>query len=270
MPTTRAYTLPSDPDSGNEDWYLVSDGLVIVLDGATIRTDTGCIHGLRWYVHQLGLSIATAAADYTRDLPAALSSAISHVRSLHAETCDLDHPGTPSAAAGIVRYCGDRAEWAVLGDITVMVDRSSGLSVTCDDRVSHTAITERRECDRHLIGTPEKMQAILAMKKIELASRNRDGGYWIASTMPSAAEHAHTNSAPLADVRSIAVCSDGAMRALDMTSIDTNAAVMHVLTSSGPQMLIEKVRAAEDSDPLGKQYPRNKATDDATAVVVDF
>lgn len=271
MPTTRAYTLPSDPASGNEDWYLVSDGLVIVLDGATIRTDTGCIHGLRWYVHQLGLGIATAAADHDRELPSALESAISRVNGLHADTCDLTHPGTPSAAAGIVRYHGDRAEWAVLGDITVMVDTtSSGLTVTCDDRVSHTAPAERRECDRHLIGTPEKMRAILAMKQIELASRNRDGGYWIASTMPSAAEHAHTGSAPLAEIRRIAVCSDGAMRALDMTSINTAAAVMHVLTSAGPQTLIDQVRAAENRDPLGKRHPRNKATDDATALIVDF
>src|SRR5690625_3783939 len=107
MFTARSHTLPSDPNSGNEDWHLVSDGLVIVLDGATIRTDTGCIHGLRWYVRQLGLSIATAATDPNCGLPSALEWAISHVNGLHSGACDLAHPGTPSAAAGIVRYSGD-------------------------------------------------------------------------------------------------------------------------------------------------------------------
>lgn len=32
----------------------------------------------------------------------------------------------------------------------------------------------------------------------------------------------------------------------------------------------QKVRAAENRDPLGKRHPRNKATDDATALIVDF
>lgn len=265
----RAHTVPSNPENGNEDRYLLSDDLVVVLDGATIRTDTGCSHGLRWYVQQLGLGIATAAADHTRSLPFALEAAVSRVNGLHGDTCDLDHPGTPSAAAGIIRLTGDRAEWAVLGDITVMVETGAGLSVTCDERVSQTALAERRECDRHLIGTPEKMQAILAMKDVELASRNREGGYWIASTRPEAAEHAVTGSAALADVRRVGVCSDGAMRALEMTSLDSYQAVMDVLVSDGPEALIEQVRAAEHDDPHGKVSPRNKPTDDATAVVLD-
>lgn len=268
MPTARAYTVPSDPTSGNEDWYLVSDDLVIVLDGATIRTDTGCVHGLRWYVHQLGLSIATAAANH--DLPAALATAISHVNELHSGSCDLDHSGTPSAAAGIVRVHDNKLEWAVLGDITVMVDTTSGLLVTCDDRVSHTGVDKRRECDKHLIGTPEKMQAILEMKAIELASRNREHGYWIASTMPKAAEYAHTGAAALSEIHRVAVCSDGAMRALDMTSVNSYSAVMRVLAAAGPEMLIDQVRTAEHRDPLGKRHPRNKALDDATAVILDF
>jgi hypothetical protein len=270
MPTITAYTQAGDGQEHNEDWYAATDDLVVVLDGATIRTDTGCIHGLPWYVRQLGVAIVAGAVGNNHDLREVLRDAISYVSNLHSATCDLTHPGTPSAAAGVVRIGTDTIDWAVLGDITVMVkDEKGELTSTTDDRVSHTAIDLRHECDRHLIGTPEKMSAILAMKEIELASRNRAGGYWIAAAEPAAADHAYVGSAATPDVRSIGVCSDGAMRALTLTSITGAGGVMELL-GSDPKKVVDLVRAAERNDPLGRRIPRNKATDDATAVYVDM
>lgn len=270
MPTITAHSRPGNGQPHNEDWYIATSDVVLVLDGATIRTDTGCIHGLPWYVHQLGSALLVSAQDRATALPDVIAAAVRQVTALHADTCDLQHPGTPSAAIGIARRNSDQLEWAVLGDITVLVDTTAGLQVTVDNRVSQTALDERRACDLHEIGTDAKMEAILAMKDIELASRNVDGGYWIASVNPDAAAHAYTGSAPLDTVRRIAVCSDGAMRALNLTSITTHAGVLAVLESGGPEMLIDQVRTAENHDPTGRRRPRNKATDDATAVVVEF
>ncbi|MEU6265203.1 hypothetical protein [Saccharopolyspora shandongensis] len=86
---------------------------------------------------------------------------------------------------------------------------------------------------------------------------------------PGAAAHSLTGSAPVGQVERVAVCSDGAMRALDLTPIDTTAGVLRVLREAGPDGLVEQVRAAEDDDPLGARVPRNKARDDATAVLVE-
>jgi hypothetical protein len=269
MPTITAYTQAGDGQRHNEDWYCAFDDLVIVLDGATIRTETGCIHGLPWYVRQLGVALVAGAGDHGRELPEVLHDGIATVSQLHESTCDLAHPGTPSAAAGIVRLGRDSVDWAVLGDITVMVRTLSGLISTTDDRVSQTAIDLRRECDRHLIGTEEKTSTILAMKEIELASRNRAGGYWIAAADPAAAEHAYIDTAARSDVLSIGVCSDGAMRALEMTSISDLGGVLEVLRSD-PKKLVDLVRQAERNDDRGRRVPRNKATDDATAVFVDM
>ncbi len=270
MPTITAYTQAGDDSADNEDWYAVSDGLIVVLDGATIRTETGCTHGLPWYVRQLGAAIMSGAQNLDRDLQRVLADAINHVAALHSNTCDLAHPGTPSAAAGVVRISANKVDWLVLGDITVLIDTTDGLTAVTDDRVSQTGLAERRECDRYLIGTPEKMTAILAMKQIELASRNKDGGYWIASTDPTAVEHAHVGCLPRDQVLRLAACSDGAMRALTLTSITDPAGVMAVLRSSGPKTVVDQVRAAERNDPLGKRVPRNKARDDATAVFADM
>ncbi|MEV0700099.1 hypothetical protein AB0I53_19630 [Saccharopolyspora sp. NPDC050389] len=184
-----AHTQPSG-NKPNEDWFVAADGLVVVLDGATIRTDTGCVHGLPWYVRTFGASLVANAADHARDLRDVLAGAIRQVAAAHTDTCDLEHRGTPSAAVGLVRWTSELLEWIVLGDITVIVETTSdGVVATCDDRVSHTGSDERRECDKFLIGTDEKMAAILAMKEVELASRNQEGGYWIASNDPDAATH---------------------------------------------------------------------------------
>ncbi|MEV6233604.1 hypothetical protein AB0L88_37650 [Saccharopolyspora shandongensis] len=263
-----AHTQPSG-DKPNEDWFAASDGLVVVLDGATIRTDTGCIHGLPWYVRTLGAGLVANAADHARGLRDVLADSIRQVTAAHSGSCDLEHRGTPSAAVGLVRWTSEAVEWIVLGDITVIVETTDDAVVTCDDRVSRTGWEERRACDRFLIGTDEKMAAILAMKEIELASRNREGGYWIASSNPGAAAHSLTGSAPVGQVERVAVCSDGAMRALDLTPIDTTAGVLRVLREAGPDGLVGQVRAAEDGDPLGARVPRNKARDDATAVLVE-
>lgn len=267
-----AHTRPATADAPNEDWYAATNDLVIVLDGATIRTETGCIHGLPWYVRNLGIQLMDAAANLETSLSECIAVAIRTVSAMHSDTCDLTHPGTPSAAIGMVRHRPSSTfEYAVLGDISVMfkVEGHEHVNAVVDPRVSQVAVAERRECDRHLIGTDEKMAAILAMKDLELAGRNTAGGYWIASVDPSAAEYALTGSLPVDQVPRFAVCSDGAMRALEMTSVNTNDAVVDTLRHLGPSALVDMVRAAEERDSQGARWPRNKAFDDATAVFVD-
>lgn len=270
MTTLTGYTLTSDDDKPNEDWWASSETVAIVLDGATIRTDTGCVHGLPWFVRQLGTALFSAAQNVATPLPAAIKQAIEHVVDQHADTCDLTHPGTPSAAIGIVRDTGDRIDWASLGDVTVLVDTiNDGVCMTSDNRVSYTAQDERAECDRHLLGTDEKMNAIHAMKPKELAARNIEGGYWIASVNPAAAKHALTGSVQRRAAQSFAVYSDGLARAFDFGRATSASQLLDQLHRQGPAQTINAVREAEREDPLGKAVPRNKATDDATAVVAD-
>lgn len=260
---TTAATIPSSDRSSNEDWHAVTGDAWVVLDGATIRTHAGCHHGLPWYVRQLGASLLAGVQDETQPLRSVLASAIRQVSAAHEGTCDLTHPGTPSAAVGIIRRSTSHLEWLVLGDITALILTDRGLITDVDDRVSQTAQTERREADRHPIGSAGKQDALGRMKAVELASRNIPGGYWIASTDPEAAEHAHAGSVPLDRVRATAMCSDGAMRALDMTPLDTPEQVLTALQVSGPRALLDRVRAAEHADPDGIRVPRNKSSDDA-------
>ena len=38
-------TEPGDIDKPNEDWVAANPSLIVVLDGSTARTDTGCVLG---------------------------------------------------------------------------------------------------------------------------------------------------------------------------------------------------------------------------------
>jgi len=257
----RAFTASGTPSGPNEDWLSAGSDVVVVLDGATVRTGTGCRHGVVWYVRNLGARLVAEAADESRPLPDVLAGAIRGVAARHPE-CDLDHPGTPSAAVGIVRVEGDGIGYAVLGDVSLVVDTGDGITVVCDDRVSRTAPAERTAVDDHPIGAPEKAEALVRMKHAELAARNRPGGYWIAAADPDAARHALVGRVPL--VRRFALLSDGAARAVDLFRVlDWGEAL-----DLSPEDLVARVREVEAADPLGEGFPRNKASNDATVVHV--
>lgn len=261
-----AATLPGTSTVPNEDWYAVTPRQIIVLDGATARTDTGCSHGVAWYTEQLGTALLAADATAGTTLRGALRTAIRTVNALHPE-CDLTHPGTPSAGIGLVRFDEDTVRYLVLGDVSVCVETGTGIEVLSDDRVSHTAADLRREADRHPIGSDLKRRALLAMKHGELAARNTTGGYWIAATDPGAADHAYIAEAKLADITRLALLTDGATRAITF-GLHTWPTALDLIERDGADQLLHQVRAAEATDPLGLTHHRNKASDDATAVLV--
>lgn len=253
----------------SEDWHYADADLVVVLDGATVRTDTGCVHGVTWYVEQLGRQLVDLLAAYPRqDLRAALRDAIEAVADLH-RGCDLSHPGTPSAGVGVVVDTGRALRWLVLGDVTIAIDAGPDagdrIQTILDDRVSHTAAGARAEADRYPIGSPEKERALVAMKQEELAARNTPGGYWIAAADPSAADHAYAGV--VTSWRQVAVLTDGAARLAEFGVADWRH-IFAVLGEAGPAGLIRAVREVERSDPAGERWARNKASDDATAALI--
>jgi hypothetical protein len=60
--------------------------------------------------------------------------------------------------------------------------------------------------------------------------------------------------------------SDGASRLADLFELATWEELLAMLDENGPEELLHEVRAAEAVDPDGRQWPRTKRSDDATAV----
>ncbi|WP_080043898.1 protein phosphatase 2C domain-containing protein [[Actinomadura] parvosata] len=246
---------------------IIGPRILAVLDGLTERTESGCVHGVSWYVaHLAGAIVAHANHDPVETLKAA----IAHTAHLHRESCDLSHIGTPSAAVGIVQLDEEFLQYLVLGDVTVVIDSGNSERVIFDDRIERATKEFRREVDSLTANSPKKEEALIRMKHAELAVRNTEGGYWISAAIPDVANHALVGKVPLSEIKSVSMLTDGAARAVDTFGLGEWREIIDLLSTEGPNALIRRVRTAEHSDPVARKWPRNKVSDDATVIICDL
>lgn len=255
----------------NEDWVGATPTAVVVLDGLTAPRDldSGCNHGVPWYVQRLGSALVARLADCTVDLKSCLASAIEEVAALHRSTCDLTSPGTPQSTVAVVRVRDSELEWLVLADSVIILDLGRELQVISDDRVEGAAQAQRDEALRSHVGSAEHDQNVSRLVQTQRSLRNQPGGYWVAAAEPAAASESLTGTAHLAEVRRAAVLSDGAARLVEFGLAGWEQ-ILATLSENGPQTLIEEVRRVEATDLRGERWPRYKASDDATAAYVRF
>jgi hypothetical protein len=266
-------TEPGTPDWPNEDFAAVAPDVAVLLDGAGSPHGPagGCVHGVAWYARTLGGLLTAGVREAGRPLSEVLARGIEQVCALHADTCDLGNPATPSATVIMVRRQGDQVEYLVLCDSTLML-RPAGDEDTAEPRMVtdirlHELSARLRPAYRRLpMGAPERETGRAEYLAQLEAERNRPGGYWVAATSPQAAEQALGGIEPLACLSAIALLSDGAGRLVDRYRLATWPQVSAMLAEQGPAELIRQVRAAEDSDVDGRRWPRVKLRDDATAI----
>jgi len=254
----------------NEDWCAATPNAAIVLDGLSSPAtgEAGCKHGTPWYVRNLGSQLVARLANEAEPLAHALAAAIVQVADLHRDTCDLLHPGTPSATVALLRLNGLRAEWEylVLADSVVVLDLCDGVQAISDHRVEEAAREEKVAIAAYSIGTTEHQLSMDRLIAAQRQVRNRPGGYWVASADPVAAENALTGAGPVRQLRRAALLSDGASRLVDQYARVSWPQLLDLLDEQGPAGLIRQVRAVDVADPLGEQWSRYKVSDDATAI----
>jgi hypothetical protein len=267
MQVTLASRRSPDATS-NEDFIGATASAVVVIDGASVPPElgTGCRHGTAWFARQLGtqlLALLTTQAD--RSPADSLEQAITNVAALHADTCDLGHPGSPSATVAILREQPGCIDYLVLGDTTILLEEPAGIRVVTDDRLENVAAGQHSAMHQHATGSADHDRSFAELVTEQRRHRNHPDGFWVASTDPAAAQHALTDIVPREGLRRAAVLSDGATRLVDRFGLLEWPSFLHVLAEQGPDAIIQQVRAAEASDPDGQRWPRGKRHDDATA-----
>ncbi|XVQ86192.1 hypothetical protein ACQP2K_01825 [Microbispora siamensis] len=89
----------------------------------------------------------------------------------------------------MLRQTADHLDWLVLGDSTFILDTGTPEPmVICDDRLEQVAAPHRTRLDSLPGGTPEHGEARREYVQTLSQYRNRDGGFWVASTDPLAAD----------------------------------------------------------------------------------
>lgn len=233
-------------DGVNEDSVVTGDGFAVVIDGATAEpdTDTGCLHGVRWFARQLTGQLAVRLALDASSSPAdILHDAIESVGRSHAHTCDLSNLCSPSATVAIVRQHAGRIDYLVLGDSPIVLERVDGVV---------TAVVDGRLA--RYTGSWADLRHI----------RNVPGGFWVAGNNPEAARHAVVGTVPIAELRRVALLTDGVTRLVERYDWSWPD-LLRALDEKGPAELISLTRAAERATTHGRFV--GKRHDDATAVL---
>lgn len=237
------YASVPAPNATNEDVLVAGPDFVAVLDGATAApgVDSGCRHDVAWVARHLAGQLALRLHRSAAALPELLAESIAELMAEHADTCDLSNPDSPSATVAILRELPGGFDYLVLADSPILLDDGT-LHVIVDDRLDRL---------------PDYSFAGVA------GSRNAEGGFWVASTNPAAADHALTGTVD--SVRRAAVMSDGAARLVERFDELSWLELLDALESQGPSELISRTRKAEAAV---AEIRRGKRFDDATAAFV--
>jgi hypothetical protein len=258
-------TSAGHPGRPNEDFVGAVPGAVVLVDGAGIPdTETICRHGVAWYAHTLGGRLLSQLSRDDESLTETLASGIEDVTALHRHTCDVADPSSPQATVAVLRTTSRYAEWLVLADAYVVLDRGGTPEVQTDP----AELTVRAACTAPLDGLDPGTAAyadVLPGVIDDLRSRrNQSGGYWIAKDDATAARHAVTGTAELIDLDAALVLSNGVSRLVDPYRTTSWPGLVRLARQQGPDAVLAEVRAAEERP--GQLGP----PDDATIAVCTF
>ena len=196
MQVTLASRRSPDATS-NEDFIAATASVVVVVDGASVPPGlaTGCMHGTAWFAHRLGTQLLGLLTTQAGHSPAdSLAQAISEVATMHADTCDLGHPGSPSATVAILREQPQTIDYLVLGDTTILLEEPAGIRVLTDDRLEHVAASQHGAMHQQATGSADHARSFAELVTEQRRHRNHPDGFWVASTDPAAAQHALTHT----------------------------------------------------------------------------
>jgi hypothetical protein len=262
-------TAAKSPEAVNEDFVLATPDVVVLLDGAGLppEADTGCGHGLPWFVRTLAHAFVDLAGDNRTSLREALRASIVTTAQAHQDTCDPMHPFSPSATVVAVRGNGDLIDWLVLSDSTLLLASQSEVSAYSDQRVKQVATTQRSALRRAAVGN-RALWTELAEEERRL--RNQVDGYWVAAGDPKAADYVIDGTVARRNLVGAVLLSDGAARPVEPFAVASWDDCFDWISSKGPASWISRVHEIDDSDPERTRWPRSKVHDDATAVWVQW
>lgn len=259
-PRVRIEAATLAGSDNNQDRYAYGDGWAFVLDGATSYSDTPPVHDGGWYAERLKNALAPRLTRHPeRPTVDIVADSIREAASAH-------HPSQgpcPTSTIALARWDAAQVELYVLGDSYACALTDDGPVILTDDRLSKIGVGLRtlyRQRLRQGHGFDDRHREILrALQQVELAHRNRSGGYWIAGADPLAA--------PMAHIRTLATRSINLALATD--GISYHACKAELMDESfSASLWVNYAHCLDVYDAGATRRPRGKPSDDKTLLLV--
>jgi len=250
-----------------------------IIDGATGLSTEQLTRGgsdAAWLAGAIGEALQRLTggerpgADYLRWLEAEIQ-ALFQAETAHLSDRPVRH--VPSACLGLVQVRqgdagGLRIEGFFLGDVVALVPSGHGIERWTDERAKPF---ERKTLAALGSGRHEPGGMPEAVRRQILENRgwlNRPDGYWVVSPCHPWAGHELRFEAQVKSGETIVLATDGFMRLVDVFGTYSDHTLHAALAAGRGDDLIEELRALERSDFVSGAYPRVKAHDDATVLVI--
>jgi serine/threonine protein phosphatase PrpC len=275
-------SLPGDPTKPNEDSFACLDHAALVLDGAT-PLGPALLPGpsdAAW-IAQFGarrLSAHLKDGDAPEDaLRHALQDAEKSFAGLQRAPV-REKWQTPCASMMMAVQLrrdrrGSQIEFLSFGDCTALIEQDGKIEIVGD------AIAKRRaEAGRARRAAKDKnLSSVLGVHRPEIepllrAARNRinSASNWLFSPDARAAKHVARRTATLAEGARLLLASDGFLALVSDYDAYDIAGLMQAASGKGLAALGEELRAIEKNDAAGTRFFRFKASDDATALLLQL
>ena len=251
------------PPDQSADRIFRTDNALIILDGATAFVPVPV--SAQTYADDLGRRIASMLTDAPdADLIEVLAAAIKAT----AQAFDLSPDRSPSATVSVIRETGNGVDLLSLGDNTIVIGTEPPTTIL-DDRLDQLELSESRQYRERLRSgagyDEDHAETLRALQRRQIQARNQPGGYWIAESEPSAAEHAITQHYPPPGPHWFLAMTDGAAAHVP----PEQASALTSLRDSELLALLERWQRWEtECDPDGQQMPRAKRSDDKAIAVI--
>jgi hypothetical protein len=272
---------PGHPDKPNEDICGASGDWVWVIDTSIFPGTAPVMHKesdatwLAKFADERLSNLAPHAEDGVALLRHVMEEARTAYRAVAPAERHEDFVAWPLGAMTLVRRRGDRLDAWTFGDTTAYVRQPDGAVQVLGDapglREAEAAMAA--ELMRQAGSRPTAIldePAFLAWLG-ERRERQRRSGVPAAllSLNPAAADRLRHETAPCGSGTVILLASDGFSALVDLYRAMDAEALMEAALASGLEPLVKLAREIEtERDPDGKAYPRFKASDDTTAILL--
>jgi hypothetical protein len=272
---------PGHPAKPNEDVCGVSGDWAWVIDTSIFPGTKPVMHAksdatwLARFADERLSNLAPQAQDGAALLRHVMEEARTAYRAVAPAERHDDFVTWPLGAMTLVRRRGDLLDAWTFGDTTAYVRRPDGTVVTLGDApgLRDAESSMAAELMRQAGSRPTAIldEPIFLSWLAERRERQRKSGIPAAllSFNPDAVDRLRHETAPCQDGTVILLASDGFSALVDLYRAMDAEAALEAALASGLEPLVKLAREIEtERDPAGQLYPRFKASDDATAILL--